>query len=57
MGIFLFFVERTLPVSLISIWALVILGGSAYLFVIYLLVGSSIVADIKKVLANLFNRA
>ena len=48
MGILLWFVQGFLSVSMSSIFALIAIGIISYLMVIYFLVGSSIITDIKK---------
>ncbi|MGB6838807.1 MAG: oligosaccharide flippase family protein, partial [Microgenomates group bacterium] len=56
MGAVLFFVRRILPVSLYSVGLLIGIGMVVYMTAIYLLVGSSIIADVKKVFNNLIPR-
>lgn len=56
MGGLLILTRQFLPVSLYSVWVLIFLGITSYLVSIYLFVGSSIVADIKKVLSNFLGR-
>jgi len=57
MGLILIFVKGIVPISPVSIGTLIALGGTIYMITIYLLVGSSIVVDVKKVLRNLFTKS
>lgn len=56
MGTVLILVRKLLPVNLYSIGLLIGLGFITYTITIYLLVGPSIVADVKKVFNNLISR-
>lgn len=56
MGIALFFIKRFLPISLPSVWLLIGLGTVIYVLAIYLLVGSSIVDDVKRSIKMFFSR-
>ena len=56
MGVVLLFVRKMLPINLFSVFSLVGLGVIIYVLAIYLTVGSSIVADVKKSFRTLFSR-
>jgi O-antigen/teichoic acid export membrane protein len=56
MGVALILTRRLLPVNLYSIGLLIGLGFAIYVVTIYLMVGPSIVADVRKVFNNLISR-
>ena len=56
MGVALFYIRRFLPVSFSSVWALILTGAVIYFFSIYIIIGSSIIWDVKKTLKNLFSK-
>lgn len=49
MGFFVFFFSKVLPVSLMSFFSLIILGGFFYFFVLYLTIGEKLILDTKKI--------
>jgi O-antigen/teichoic acid export membrane protein len=56
MGVALILTRKLLPVNLYSIGLLIGVGFAVYVVTIYLLVGPSIVADVRKVFNNLVSR-
>lgn len=56
MGVILILTRKFLPVNLYSIGLLISLGFTVYVATIYLLVGPSIIADVRKVFNNLISR-
>lgn len=56
MGVILIFLRGLLPVSLLSVWFLIGLGGVIYFICMYLLIGSSIFKDAKKGIKAVFSR-
>ena len=56
MAIVLFFVRSFLPLSMTSVWFLIALGIAIYGASIYLLVGVSIVSDVKKSISTFFSK-
>jgi len=56
MGVSLLIVRKALPVSLVSVGVLIGLGVIIYALTIYLIVGSSIVSDVKKSFKALLSR-
>jgi O-antigen/teichoic acid export membrane protein len=56
MSVILLFIRQVLPIRLASIWVLIGFGAVTYITSIYLLVGSSIVNDVKKSIQTLFSR-
>lgn len=56
MGAVLFFLKETLPIRLSSVWVLGGVGIATYAIISYLIFGSSIVADVKKVYKNIFSK-
>jgi O-antigen/teichoic acid export membrane protein len=50
MGVLLWVLKAFLPMSIITIFVLILLGGASYLATIYLLVGSSLLTDVRKML-------
>lgn len=56
MGIGLIFLKSILPVELSSVWVLVGAGVALYSILIYLIVGPSIIQDVKKSFKTFFSR-
>lgn len=56
MAIALFFVRGFLPLSLTSVWFLIALGIVIYAVSIYLIVGVSIVSDVRKSISTFFSK-
>lgn len=56
MGAFLLIVRKVLPIDLFSVWILIGLGVIVYTLTIYLVVGPSIVSDVKKGFRTLLSR-
>ncbi|MCS7092749.1 MAG: hypothetical protein NZM26_05395, partial [Patescibacteria group bacterium] len=50
MGIFVFLLSKLMPISLLSLIALILLGGLIYLATLYLFAGDDLVKDIKKII-------
>ncbi|MBI2065883.1 oligosaccharide flippase family protein [Candidatus Woesebacteria bacterium] len=56
MAIALFFVRGFLPLSMTSVWFLILLGIAIYGASIYLIVGGSIVSDVRKSISTFFSK-
>lgn len=56
MAITLFFVRGFLPLSVTSVWFLIALGVAIYAVSIYLMVGVSIVSDVRKSISTFFSK-
>jgi len=57
MGLIILTLRSYLPVTTLSVVILGIIGFSSYMFVMRILVGESIVNDVKKVASNLYSRS
>jgi O-antigen/teichoic acid export membrane protein len=56
MSVTLLLVKNLLPTNLMAVWILIIVGAVSYFLAIYLIVGVSIIADVKKSFSTLFSK-
>ncbi|MCX7928178.1 MAG: oligosaccharide flippase family protein [Patescibacteria group bacterium] len=56
MGIFVFLLSKLMTISLLSLIALILLGGLIYLATLYLFAGDDLVKDIKKIISQFIRK-